>query len=71
MHHILKDHPYRKLALDMRRKCTAANAPRVLGLSASLTYAVTESKVEAALARICDELQVTWCRSSVSSGQHK
>lgn len=37
VHHVLKDHPYRKLAASLRR---SGAAPRVLGLSASLTYAV-------------------------------
>ena len=39
VHHVLKDHPYRKLAQQLC-KC---DGPVVLGLTASLTYAVGES----------------------------
>lgn len=56
VHHVLKDHPYRKLAAALKR---SGAAPRVLGLSASLTYAVGAKKVEAAVQRLCDELQIT------------
>lgn len=55
VHHVLKDHPYRKLALSLSR---LPKAPHVLGLSASLTYAVGERKVEQDLSRICRELQI-------------
>ena len=34
------------------------NGPRVLGLTASLTYAVEEKKVKEAIARICSELKI-------------
>jgi len=55
VHHVLKDHPYRKLALQMRR---SSSAPRVLGLTASLTYAVGRREVESAVRRLCAELDV-------------
>jgi len=52
-HHVLKDHPYRKLAQTLRR----ASAPvQVLGLSASLTYAVGEAAVRRSLQRLSDDL---------------
>jgi len=60
VHHVLKDHPYRKLALDLRRFIDACNpAPQILGLTASLTYAVGAKQVEAAIARITAELHIS------------
>lgn len=56
VHHALKDHPYRKLALSLRDSCVSV---RVLGLTASYTYAVGEKKIKTALQRLCDELQIT------------
>ncbi len=53
VHHVLKDHPYRKLAAALRR-CGAK--PRVLGLTASLTYAVGKAQVEASVRSLCSEL---------------
>jgi len=59
VHHVLKDHPYRKLALHLSRlRDQAGPSPKVLGLTASLTYAVGKNQVEAAIQRICKELQV-------------
>ena len=50
VHHVLKQHPYRALAASL----LDSNAqPRVLGLSASLTYAVGAKKVDAALHQLC------------------
>lgn len=72
---MLKDHPYRKLALSLRRNSRLAastsspspsvdsanqpQAPRVLGLTASYTYAVGGARMEASLRFMCDELLVT------------
>ena len=56
VHHVLKEHPYRKLALSMRKSETA---PRVIGLTASLTYAVTEERMKASVQLICEELAIT------------
>ena len=52
---MLKDHPFRKLALELRK---VPAPPRILGLTASLTYAVTQLKIKKDVARICEELQV-------------
>lgn len=74
VHHVLKDHPYRHIALDLRDYSTRhsrpspapfggaslqANVPRVLGLSASLSYGVTEKKVMASIERLTSELKIT------------
>jgi hypothetical protein len=53
VHHVLKDHPYRKLAQSLRR---SSSNVQVVGLSASLTYAVGEADVRRALQRMCDDL---------------
>lgn len=75
VHHVLKDHPYRKLALSLRRSsllpassCSSSlspgrhsqrNAVRVIGLTASYTYAVGDAKVAASLRSMCQELLIT------------
>ena len=58
VHHVLKDHPYRKLAVKLRLEHPLPNEIRVLGLTASVTYAVEASKVETSMRRLCDDLQV-------------
>lgn len=55
VHHVLKDHPYRFLAKDIR---TSGQDLRVLGLTASLTYAVGEKKITKAVGRLCADLAV-------------
>jgi ERCC4-related helicase len=50
VHHVLKQHPYRALAAAL---LDSGARPRVLGLSASLTYAVGAKKVELALQKLC------------------
>ena len=66
VHHVLKDHPYRKLALSLRRSSLASssasspgNQPRVVGLTASYSYAVGDAKTESSLTRMCSELRIT------------
>ena len=79
---MLKDHPYRKLALSLRRasfpsptSSTPGNVPRVVGLTASYSYAVGDAKTEASLTRMCSELRITntetaTSRELKSSGYH-
>lgn len=55
-HHVLKNHPYRKLALALRRD-DPDETVRVFGLTASYTYAVSEEKSRASLQRMCDEMR--------------
>ncbi|CAB1117769.1 unnamed protein product [Ectocarpus sp. CCAP 1310/34] len=70
VHHVLKDHPYRKLALSLRRSSLtppppaspatgSSSHPRVVGLTASYSYAVGDAKIEASLTRLCHELRIT------------
>lgn len=54
VHHVLKDHPYRVIAKHL----PSSSRPLVFGLSASLTYAVEESKVRKALEALCRDLGV-------------
>ena len=56
VHHVLKEHPYRKLAALLSK--SSSPKPRVLGLSASLTYSVGAARIEAAVQRLCSELQI-------------
>lgn len=56
VHHVLKDHPYRKLANGLRAARAHSSGPQVLGLSASLTYAVGETAVQRALVGLTRDL---------------
>jgi len=53
VHHVLKQHPYRNLALSM-----PSSGLQVVGLSASLTYAVTDQSIQKVLERLCHELRI-------------
>lgn len=55
VHHVLKNHPYRMLALSLR---SSPSKPYVMGLTASYTYAVGESKVKKQLTTLCKELLI-------------
>jgi len=55
VHHVLKDHPYRRLAHGLR---LSPDRPQVVGMSASLTYAVTETAVQKSLANLIRDLGV-------------
>ena len=58
---MLKEHPYRVIAHSIK-EWNKANRPKkiqVVGLSASLTYAVENKAVENALANLCHDLSVT------------
>jgi len=54
VHHVLKDHPYRHLACGLRSSSTT----QVLGLSASLTYAVSEAGIQKSLAALSQDLNL-------------
>lgn len=58
VHHVLKHHPYRVIALSLKQwNSDKSNFQiQIVGLSASLTYAVQDSRVEATLRRLCHEL---------------
>jgi hypothetical protein len=60
VHHVLKDHPYRHIALRVKDWLSAeiSNKIQVIGLSASLTYAVGDSSITATLNRIGRELRI-------------
>lgn len=59
VHHVLKEHPYRRLALSLRdSSVNTMSAPRIVGLTASYTYAVGEAAVRKSLRRMCDELRI-------------
>lgn len=65
VHHVLKAHPYRKLALSLRStEAQGSILPRVIGLTASFTYAVGKKKVKASLEALCRELHLTQCESA-------
>ena len=54
-----KDHPYRKIAQHMRRHSQESSGVRILGLTASISYAVTESAIKKSIGQLCNELQIT------------
>lgn len=53
--HVLKDHPYRKLALTLR---ASGARPRVVGLTATFVHMLHQDKVLALLRSICYDLLV-------------
>ena len=55
VHHAIKDHPYRHLALKLKQSFAG---PRVIGLTASLTYAVGDRKINKSVGKLCEELQI-------------
>jgi len=54
VHHVLKSHPYREIALKLISNKLSLR--QVVGLSASLTYAVEIKSIKNALSRLCNEL---------------
>jgi ERCC4-related helicase len=55
VHHAIKDHPYRHLALKLNQ---SGASPRVVGLTASLTYSVGDKKINKSVGRLCSELRI-------------
>jgi DEAD/DEAH box helicase len=60
VHHMLKDHPYREISLDLRdwNKIKGKGKTQVIGMSASLTYDINEVAIRATLGRLCRELMI-------------
>lgn len=56
VHHVLKQHPYRSIAIALQRSMAS---PRILGLTASLTYKNTEDAMEIQIRKLCSELCTT------------
>lgn len=62
VHHVLKDHPYRIIAMLIKgweSQNDNNSKVHILGLSASLTYAMGHRAVEVALSNLCHDLGVT------------
>lgn len=60
VHHVLKDHPYRSLARSIqgyRAEQPSCNM-QIVGLTASLTYAVDDVKIKKALDSLCRDLNI-------------
>ena len=75
VHHVIKDHPYRKIAQHMRRHSQESSGVRILGLTASISYAVTESAIKKSIGQLCNELQITTIEQAskeelIASGYH-
>lgn len=58
VHHVLKDHPYRKIALRLPTRDKDGFELQILGLTASLTYALGESQIQAAVGKLTTELRI-------------
>lgn len=58
VHHVLKDHPYRKIALRLPTREKDGFELQVLGLTASLTYALGELQIQAAISKLTMELRI-------------
>ena len=60
VHHLLKDHPYRKLSLKIMPFIQEnETSMQIIGLSASLTYAVSDTSIQNALENLCTNLHIT------------
>lgn len=55
VHHVIKRHPYRTIA---RRLSSILHPPKILGLSASLTYCMGAARIENAVNELCHELRM-------------
>lgn len=62
VHHLLKDHPYRDIALGLqewhKKSIDLPDSVQILGLSASLTFCVEEKAIRKTLTRLCRELHI-------------
>lgn len=63
VHHVLKDHPYRHIALGLKHwQSPSSESSRrkiqILGMSASLAYGVGDNTIRNTLNRLCNELQI-------------
>eukprot|EP00551_Chaetoceros_affinis_P008024 CAMPEP_0203680408 /NCGR_PEP_ID=MMETSP0090-20130426/39147_1 /ASSEMBLY_ACC=CAM_ASM_001088 /TAXON_ID=426623 /ORGANISM="Chaetoceros affinis, Strain CCMP159" /LENGTH=749 /DNA_ID=CAMNT_0050548463 /DNA_START=86 /DNA_END=2335 /DNA_ORIENTATION=- len=55
VHHVIKEHPYRSIALQLKR---SGHTPRIIGLTASLTYSVGKERVQKNIKKLCNELSM-------------
>ena len=58
VHHVLKNHPYRKIAQQLLA-LSPVGAIQVIGLSASLTYSMTQTTVQKTILKLTRELRIT------------
>ncbi len=60
VHHVLKAHPYRLIAKSLSRwhRANPGRRIQILGLSASLTYNVSEVKIKDTLNQLCADLSI-------------
>lgn len=56
VHHVMKKHPYRSIA---RGLACMRSPPLILGLTASLTYAMQTSRIQTAILELCSELNIS------------
>jgi len=79
VHHVLKEHPYRRIALRLKAwnegnlSVTFQHRRKVqiIGLSASLTYAAREAAITSTLDRLCRELSIETMESpSIEELEH-
>ena len=57
VHHVVKKHPYRKIARVLALLPTAEK-PQILGLTASLSYAIQSEKIMHSIQDLCAELSI-------------
>jgi len=60
VHHVVKDHPYRKIATSLEKDFgrRQKSSPTILGLTASLTYAQKAGKITKAIDELVAKLRV-------------
>ena len=58
IHHAVKKHPYIQILSQLNQLPWKAAAPRLLGLSASLTYAIDRRNIAANITNLCAEMRL-------------
>ena len=72
VHHVIKKHPYRLIARGIQTLMhDKENTPLILGLSASLTYALGSDSIEEAIHALCTELNLPYNEKSIFTVSNK
>lgn len=65
VHHVVKRHPYRKIS-KLVQMLPSDQRPQILGLTASLTYAINNEEMDKSIQELCAELNISKILSSTA-----
>mmetsp|Transcript_30694 Transcript_30694/g.46446 ORF Transcript_30694/g.46446 Transcript_30694/m.46446 type:complete len:631 (-) Transcript_30694:1655-3547(-) len=65
VHHVVKRHPYRKIS-KLVQMLPSHQKPQILGLTASLTYAISNEEMDKSIQELCAELDISKILSSTA-----